>query len=376
VFGRHPIPQPGFMGVMSFFESIHLSRLGHDVDLLIPFSTADELTAFLTRHNIEALDDLAKYNGHFSIHPLLIGSQTPRHYDVIINQSYDPEDTVNWFNILRANCTILTKNFPKFVPSSYLVWHETVVSVMKTFDVVACALQDDVADMRSDPEFWAAYGKKVAYVPRGAEPSLLHPARKPGTRPTIGLEIPFLREDQNAIQHYVEPLRRLKSLLPDLRILTLGAYPHPDIESEHIFYGQFDKIYEHFFNEIWLYLIMDYRKSSVHVSAPVQKLHPLDWSARAIYEVQNIEAQMAGSVIIGHPDNIIDELVALGSSCLLYNDYDDAEEITSLLRGAIANFPMMSIESRKWAVSNFTWSNCMKKWATALEFALANKGRF
>jgi glycosyltransferase involved in cell wall biosynthesis len=228
--------------------------------------------------------------------------------------------------------------------------------------------------MRSDREFWATYGHKVAYVPRGAEPSLLHPARKPGTRPTIGLEVPFLREDRNAIAHYVEPLRRLKALIPDMRILTLGEYPHPEIDSEHIFYGRFDEIYDRFFNEIWLYLIMDYRKSSVHVSAPVQMLHPRDWSARAIYEVQNIEAQMAGSVIIGHADNIIDELVSLGSSCLLYRKYDDPDEITNLLRGAIANFPMLSIESRKWALQNFTWSQCMNKWSAALEFALATKG--
>jgi glycosyltransferase involved in cell wall biosynthesis len=373
IFGRHPVPQPGFMGVMSLFEAIHFSRMGHYVELLIPFADNDSYMQFLKTNNLKNLNSLTKLHGHFSILPLLKHSSTPRNYDVIIFQSYDPSDVDDYFQQLRSQCTIITKNFPKFVPSAEFVWHESVESTLKTFDLVACALKDDVAEMRSDIEFWSTYSHKIAYVPRGAEPSLLHPARKLGSRPTIGIEIPLLVENMEAIQHYVEPIRRLQADNPELRVLTLGRFPHPEIKSEHIFYGQFDMIYEKFFNEIWLHLIMDYRKSSVHVSAPVQKLHPRDWSARAIYEVQNIEAQMAGCVIIGHVDNVILELVNLGTSCLLYKDYNDGDEIFSIMSAALEHFPRLSIESRRWAVENFTWESCMQKWADALRLVLSTR---
>jgi glycosyltransferase involved in cell wall biosynthesis len=386
IFGRHPIPQPGFMGVMSLFEAIYLSRQGHEVELLLPFPDPAALAGFLGTHGLSGLDRLEQYNGCFAVRALFAGEALERRYDAIIYQSYDAADFVTHFPALRQAARILTKNFPKFVPSARHAFHETVVSSFRTFDVVACALRDDVVEMQTNARFWDRHGAQVAYVPRGADPVMLHPGRKPGGRPTIGLEIPFTADGRAAIGFYVEPIRRLREQVPGLRVLTLGAEPHPEIESEHVPFGRFDTIYEEFFNEVWLYLIMDYALSPVHVTAPVQRLHPGSgpgdgsasrlgggsggWSARAIYEVQNIEAQMAGAVIVGHPRNTIPELLQPGATALHFRNYDDAAALTALMRAGIDDFAAMSRCARRWAVENFTWEHCMALWSDALSQAV------
>ena len=381
IFGRHPIPQPGFMGVMSLFEAIYLSRQGHEVELLLPFPDPAALASFLRVHGLDGLDSLEQYNGCFSVRPLFAGAALERRYDAIIYQSYEAADFLTHFPALRRAARILTKNFPKFVPSARHAFHETVVSSFRTFDVVACALRDDIVEMQTNSRFWDSHGAQVAYVPRGADPVMLHPGRKLGARPTIGLEIPFTADGRAAIGFYVEPIRRLRAQVPGLRVLTLGAEPHPGIESEHVPFGRFDTIYEEFFNEIWLYLIMDYALSPVHVTAPVQQLHPGHeaagrlggsggWGARAIYEVQNIEAQMAGAVIVGHPRNTIPELLQPGATALHFRDYDDAAALAALMRAGLDDFAAMSRCARAWAVGNFTWERCMALWSDALSRAV------
>ena len=359
---------------MSLFEAIYLSRQGHRVTLILPFKNPEALNAFLVSHNLASLDSLDRYHGYFLIIPLFCGVELAEKYDVMIYQSYEWEDHETYFGALRRSTTIITKNFPKFVPGTRLAMHETVESSCKEFDLVACALQDDVDELRANPEFWTRYGSQITYVPRGADPNLLHPGRKLGGQPTIALEIPFTEEGRPAIDFYVEPLRLVQAAMPDVQILTLGAQPHPQIQSKHVLYGRFDEIYERVFNEAWLYLIMDYRLSSVHVKAPVQQLHPADWSARAIYEVQNIEAQMAGSIIISHPSNTIPELLRVGASAFYFCDYNNAQQIAQLVQTAIINFPALSVHARDFALANFTWESCMARWAVAMEAAVS-RGR-
>lgn len=373
VFGRHPIPQPGFMGVMSLFEAVYMSRQGHDVDIIIPFSSDSVYKEFMARYQLADLNELEKLDSSFRIVALLAGDELKNYYDCIIYQSYEARDFDVYYRPLRNSTKMITKNFPKFVPSHKHALHETVESSFKVFDLVACALRDDVADLRMNREFWKKYGTQVTYVPRGADPHLLHPGGKLGSPPTIGLEIPFQAEASAAIDFYIEPIRQLQAEMPALRVITLGNRPHPDIKSEHVYFGRFDNIYKRFFNEVWLYLIMDYRKSPAHVSAPVQRLHPRSWSARAVYEVQNIEAQMAGAILLGHPDNIIPELVQPGSTALYIKDYGNTQHVAGQMRAALDNFTTLSIASRKWALDNFTWEHCMDLWSAAIAETLTRK---
>lgn len=368
IFGRHPVPQPGFMGVMSLFEAKHFTLLQNDVDLLIPFESEEQYAKLLSSTRIRSLDDLPKFNAGFRIVPVFAGGAFPGHYDAIIYQSYDVRDWERYTKAIRRSCTILTKNFPKFVPGTANAWHPSVENQFKAFDLVACSLLSDVQELQGDPKFWQTYGGKLVYVPRGADPAMLHPGRKVGGRPTIGIEAPP-GGSFDAVAHYAPALRILRERIPELRVLALGS-PIPEISDEVVPFARFDRVYERFFNEVWILLIMNYGLSSAHVRATVQSLHPDGWTARAIYEVQNVEAQMAGAALFGHPANLIDELLDPGSSGFYYMDYQDPADIAARLQEIIANYPAIRSKARHWARCNFTWHDCIRRWNDAIKAAL------
>jgi glycosyltransferase involved in cell wall biosynthesis len=374
IFGRHPVPQPGFMGVMSLFEAKYFARLHNEVELLIPFRSEAELNELLAATRIDSLNQLPKFDADFKIVPVFVGEQLGRdRYDAIVYQSYDAEDWNNFHPALRRHCSILTKNFPKFVPGTANVWHPDVEHQFNAFDLVACALRSDIEELQGDPSFWRRYGHKAAYVPRGADPTLLHPARKYGGPPTIGIDMPPRDAGVAAVQHYVDAIHLLRQRVPDLRVLTLGQ-PIPDIAGECLPYDRFDRIYDRFFNEIWILLTMNYARSPSHVLADVQAMHPDGWKGRALYEVQNVEAQMAGAALFGHPANLIDELMQPGSTGFTYPDYNDAQDIADRLFDIISNYDTVRGNARRWAESNFSWPDCIKLWHDALEAALRDTG--
>jgi glycosyltransferase involved in cell wall biosynthesis len=370
IFGRHPVPQPGFMGVMSLFEAKYFARLHNEVELLIPFHTEADLDKLLAANDVDSLNQLPKFDANFEIVPVFVGRPLGRdRYDAIVYQSYDAEDWANFHPALRRHCRILTKSFPKFVPGTANVWHPDVEHQFKAFDLVACALRSDIEELQGDTDFWRKYGHKAAYVPRGADPTLLHPARKYGGRPTIGIDMPPCDAGIAAIQHYEDAIHLLRQRVPDLRVLTLGQ-AIPDIGSECVSYGRFDHIYDRFFNEIWILLTMNYARSPNHVLADVQAMHPDGWKGRALYELQNVEAQMAGAVLFGHPANLIDELMQTGSTGFTYPDYNDAQDISDRLFDIISDYDTARGNARRWAERNFSWPHCIKLWHDALEAAL------
>jgi len=374
IFGRHPVPQPGFMGVMSLFEAKNFACLDADVELLIPFRNERDLNELLAANRIDTLNQLPKFGARFEIVPVFAGEKLGRdRYDVIVYQSYDANDWADFHSVLRHHCSVLTKNFPKFVPGTANVWHRDVEDQFKTFDLVACALRSDIEELQGDPAFWRKYGHKAAYVPRGADPILLHPARKYGGRPTIGIDMPSRDAGVAAVQHYVDAIQLLRQRVPELRVLTLGQ-AIPDIASECVSYGRFDHVYDQFFNEIWILLTMDYARSPNHVLAEVQAIHPDGWKGRALYELQNVEAQMAGAVLFGHPSNLIDELMRRGSTGFTYPDYNDAQDISDRLFDIISNYDVIRGNARRWAESNFSWPHCIKLWHDALEATLQDSG--
>jgi tetratricopeptide (TPR) repeat protein len=372
VFGRHPVPQPGFMGVMSLFEAKHFAILQNEVELLIPFQSEAELNELLAANHIASLNDLPKFDSHFEIVPVFAGAAVARdRYDAIIYQSYDAGDWTNFHGALRRHCNVLTKNFPKFVPGSANAWHPSVEHQFRAFDVVACALRSDIEELQGNPQFWRRYGHKVAYVPRGADPVLLHPARKSGGPPTIGIDMPARDAGIDAVQHYAEAIRLVRQRIPALRVITLG-HALPGIIGECVPLGRFDRIYDRFFNEIWVLLTMNYALSQPHVRASVQAMHPDGWKGRALYELQNVEAQMAGAALFGHPTNLIDELMQPDKTGFYYPDYADAPDIAERLYSIICNYDTIRDNARRWAMSRFSWPDCISLWNDALHAAVSD----
>ena len=362
IFGQHPIPQGGFNGVMSLFEAIYFSRLGYDVTLAIPFKDKDEYQELLQRNKIQSLNNLNKFNGRFEITPIFPDGENFNQCDVLIYQSYNQSHWQMFWGMCCKRSRLRTKNFPKFVTSPYDLNLGHVIGQFSQFHVVACALKEDVDMLDSDPNFKKQFQDSYAYVPRGASAEMLHPGYKAGLPPTIGLDMPN-NEGVDAVKQYLEALERLRGDFPTLRVLTLGREL---MGAEKIPYGRFDHIYENFFNNIHAYLSINYEHSPSHLNARVQK-EVYDWRKKAIYEVQNIEAQMSGAVLVGHRDNLISELYSPGISGFNYRDYDNSENIYQLLKYIIQNRICLGNEARKFALKNFEWGNAIGKWSEAIQ---------
>ena len=364
IFGRHPIPQGGFNGVMSLFEAIEFSRLGYDTTLLLPFLDHASFEDFLKQHKLASLNELSRFDGHFAIVPVFPDGENFEPCDVLVYQSYFPDDWHNFGALCRKKARIMTKNFPKFVPSPQHAFAPGVVGQFKQFDLVACALREDVAFLSSNLAFASEFGGRFIYSPRGASPQLLHPGYKPGLVPTIGLDVPNT-PDMTAIQHYFEPIERLKHDYPDLRVLSIGReIPVPG--AVKIPFGRFDRIFDRFFNQIHAYCTINYEHSPQHTQAEVQR-QSADWRRKAIYEVQNIESQMSGACLIGHRDNLIAELYEPGLTGFNFAAFDNPTEIYRVLKYALDHRGSINAGARRFAVANFAWSHCIRLWSDGIQ---------
>jgi hypothetical protein len=322
-----------------------------------------EHTEFLRKHKIGSLDDLDRFGGNFAIVPVFPDGENFEQSDVLVYQSYFPQDWEKYGDLCRQQSRILTKNFPKFVPSADSIYEGHVAGQFKQFDLVACALREDFQLLSSHPQFMREHPDAFIYAPRGASPVLLHPGYKAGLQPTIGLDVP-VNPGVEAIEHYFDPILRLKKEMNDLIVVSIGR-DIPVLGAKCIPFGRFDTIYEKFFNRIHVYCTINYEFSPAHLQARVQK-EATEWRRKAIYEVQNIEAQMSGAVLFGHRDNIIDELYQPGSTGLNFSDFKDPDEIYRGLKYAIDCRARLGRNARQFAEENFAWQHCIKLWSDGI----------
>lgn len=363
IFGKHPVPQGGFNGVMSIFEAIGFGRSGFEVTLAIPFENEQEHALLLEKHRVSSLDEFPKFGAKFKIVPVFPDGTNFDQTDVLVYQSYFPKDHELFWGLCQERGRLLTKNFPKFVTNSESLREGHIVGQFKQFDLIACALREDVALLDGDTTFAREFAGAYAYVPRGASPEMLHPGFKAGLPPTIGMDTPNNNEPES-VQHYFEAIERLRRDYPDLRVLSVGR-EIPGANAEKVPFGRFDGIYERFFNQIHTYLTINYEHSPQHLQARVQQ-EVASWRRKAIYEVQNIEAQMSGAPLVGHRDNIIAELYIPGKTGFNFQDFDDAEAIYKTIKFTLDNHGELSRASRDFAVRNFSWDRCIELWSKAI----------
>jgi hypothetical protein len=347
---------------MSLFEAIEFSRLGYDTELLLPFEDHQSYAEFLKKNGISSLDDLSRFGGRFSITPVFPDGENFRQCDVLVYQSYTDQDWARFSELCRKHARVMTKSFPKFVASPDLDHH--VQNQFRFFDVLACALREDCAILSSVQGLRDAYPDSFAYVPRGASPELLHAGYKASLPPTIGVDAPN-KPVIEPLQHYVGPIKRLRRDYPELQVISIGREVR-ELDSSKVPYGRFDRLYEQFFNKIHVYCTINYGLSPDHTRASVQQIAP-GWAAKAIYEVQNIEAQMSGAILVGHRDNLIPELYIPGITGLNFSSFSDEENIYRTLKAALQNWQGMVANLRRFSEDNFSWSHCVKLWSDAIQ---------
>ena len=369
IFGKHPAAKGGFEGVMSFYESYWLSNFGHNVDLVMPFASRQEYFDLLRDHGVNDLNSFVKFNSNFNVLPIFKGERFPAMYDFGIWQSYTPWEHEEFLPRFRESCLFTTKNYPKFIPNENFREDQKVMNQFKAFDLVSVALLDDFNIIKNDTEFYEQYRYNVCYTPRGADPRILNPSKK-NLRPMIGIDAPTGR-DIRSVKHIIESLRIVKEKIPDLEIVSLNRR-YDILNSVKIPHGNFLKFYDNFINPIWIYMVINYEYSPSHVKARVQKENP-KWSKKGIYEIQNIEVQMAGGCIVAHSDNIIDELYLKNKTGFNFDDYEDYENIAELIMKLIDNHERIKKDSREFAYNNFNWEYCIKRWEEAMIKMVENK---
>lgn len=363
IFGKHPVPQPGFEGVMSLYEAKWFSEFGHAVDLLIPFESLTHLNELCTAKQLRDFDSLEKLGSNFRIKPILPGDlrRMPA-YDVGIWQSYTPGESELFGKEFKQRCHILSKNFPKLVGNEKYIHNSSVTNQFKAFDHLAFALMEDVQTLKLNDSFFTEHEWQVSYVPRGADPELLNTEHK-SPQPCLGFDAP-VGSDPRATQHIADTIALLKDRVPDLRVLSLNK-DYENIETEKIPFGDFRFFYHNFMNPLWVYMTINYRYSPSHLVA-AQRLENPEWNYKAIYEVQNVECQMAGVPLVGHPCNIIAELYEKGRTGFEFDDFENTEEIASIIERIFNNYDQYAKACRDFAIRNHSWEVCIKKWEQGL----------
>lgn len=363
IIGHHPALHRGFCGVMTLYEALHLGRAGHDVQVVIPYPNQKEMDIDTRRDGFSGLKNLLNYDPPFDIRPIILSDDFKLRYtDVKIWQVTTVANNTNLHRLSRENCNVLTKNFPKFVPGLPVQLPNYVKSIFGSFDLVANSLKEDYHAIWSYREFALQNQHRFAYVPRGANPELLHDSIKSPV-PTIAIDTPNT-PDHAGIEHLFEPIRRLREQYIDLKIMSLGGPDLPFDIAENMRSMLPAKLYENFFNPSWIYCVIDYSQSSPHIRGDI---HSIDrtWDSKAIYEVQTIEAQMAGCIIAGYKKNIIPELVDSNNS-LLWSDFATIDEIAESLHFALMNRERLGHSTREWARRKFDWKNSINSWEHAL----------
>lgn len=364
IIGRHPTIQPGFCGVMSLYEATHLGELGHDVRIVIPFRNAEEMRAMLKFGGVARIEDLMPEDANFDIQTVLLdGDVKLREVDVSIWQSTSTEDWSILYPLCKANGKVITKNFPKTVPGLPAPLPRSVVNQFSAFDLVAFALKEDFQSLWQYREFAQQNQHKFTYVYRGADPVILNNNQK-SPSPVIAVDTPNTN-DNIGIEHLLNPFERLKEKYKDLEIISLGGRDIPLNFSKRLSYMPYSEMYRKFLNPSWIYCVVDYSQSPAHIKGDIHN-YDRSWDAKAIYEVQTVEAQMAGCIIAGYRKNVIPELVDPNSS-LLWGDFATEDEITDHLDKAISQGrEALSSKVRARAEFSFSWKGSVKNWEHAM----------
>lgn len=363
IAGLHPLIQPGFCGVMSLFEAKWLSSWGHEVVLYIPFQEKAELKHILKAHKLRSLNDLPRAGGAFSIEPIFLDNPSDiAECDVLIWQLTSHEVWDTYLKRMASKARILTKNFPKLVsPRS---GEEAVRNTFKAFDFVALALKEDEAAIRNFGSSEIA-DHQYRFVGRGADPDLFNVNEKSPV-PFIAVDVPNTLDDC-AIEHFFEPVERLRKEYPDLKVVSLGR--EIGIEgAECLPFMPYDEMARKFINPAWLYCVIDYAQSAPHVRGSIHKQEQT-WKCKAIYEVQNVEAQMAGAVLCGYHQNIVDELVDRELSAT-FEFPADADTVFQRMKWAIDNNLSLREKVRGRVENMHDWQACIARWEAGLQHLL------
>ncbi len=360
IVGRHPSLEYGFNGVMSLNWLRGFFEHGCQVELLLPQLHLNNPTNLLARglNFFGRLDKLPRWGCDFDIRPISHGSDISKNTDVVVWQSYRPEEH-SILKDIKKNGFFVTKNVPRAFAGNAAGDLRKSNNLRSEFNLVAFSLMSDFQEaIKIAPE-----SNQFAYVPRGFDTLMLDGLKRDNI-PTIGFDKAVKAEDggARAMSHIIQTAKSLNSLFPEIRYLSIRERVK-EINSQRIPGLNFSDFYAQFVNRLWVYMPIDFMYS-VHKKGLVVNAQG-ETRYLGLYENQIVEVQLAGGLIVARRGDIPEELIMLPDVSIV-DSYDDIDAIVEIVAGHINNFQLRSETTQNKSIRNHSYSHSARLYLDAI----------
>jgi len=357
ILGHHPDLFPGFNALMTANLAYGFARAGLEVTVLLPETKSHPQLSRMESQSL-SVHNLDRFGAHVEFRVVTPHENLGR-FDLGIWQSYFADDE-EFFPTFRDAVHVIAKNFPRLLTGDRDRDLNMLSGTANRFDVVGLALKADRAIAESMADAIPDAVARSIYMPRGFRSDWFDPPRTSGP-PVFGVE-KGVDTDSSEHAYLIPVMKRLRSEFG--RIDVIGARLNdPALTTSTLGLLPAKEFYAQFLSPLWGYLMIDVNQSRQSMNAVTvagKNVYP------GLYENQVVEAQFAGSAVVGHEDALPDELVASSKTGLRFNNFGDTAAIFDFLAAVIENRSEVAREAMEWSKANHSISNMVRPLLNAL----------
>ncbi|TVU71285.1 hypothetical protein [Cobetia crustatorum] len=351
IVGRHPNLEKGFNSVMSMLWVRGLSRFANKIILYLPISETHDPIELLLKQGFSDLDSLPRWGLNFEIKPIANADEIDNSIDVVIWQSYRPQEESLRKNIRKLGF-FMVKNPPRLFSGDIDRDKKKADALCKEYDFIFASLQQDIIDISQiDCDH-----NKFAYLPRGFDVEALSPNKS--DNPTIGFDKAVKGQEfgLKSIDHIVKAGEALLHQDAKVQFLSLRDSIQ-SLNSKRIPLLGYPDFYNQFINKLWVYMPIDF-DYSVHAKGKVYANNQHRYIG--LYENQIIEAQLSGALILSRRYDIPEELIMLPAESQV-EDYSKDIDILEKLVAHLENFSERSMLTMEMSRSKHDYLSTTSK---------------
>jgi hypothetical protein len=342
IVGIHPpVANVGFNFAMTIYAAKWLAEFGHEV------------TVYLTRFD-EAVADRPNLNmespyGNFMVR---LYEDNVGVDDVIIWQRRDPRIYQALFPVCGKESAV-AKNFATLHREK----DEHIRAQLDAFDMAMLALKSDFYYLQ---QHYEGVGK-FCYAPRGADPELLYPEKPKVFTILVDNAVP---EAEYKVFEGIRMFKR-KTGIP-VRVLHNERHgPYTDVITDSTGVRSLFGYYE-ILRGVHVYATIEYaldgKKETLHMFREDER--PL-MERRRLYELTNVEAQMAGAFVVGFRGGLIENIHLHGVTAFEARE-DTPESYANAIIAAYEASVRSPEKPREFALKYYSWENCIRLWEKGL----------
>lgn len=351
IVGRHPDLEKGFNGVMSMLWIKGLARFCNSITLYLPISETHKPYELLKKNNFDSFDGLNHWDTNFDIQPISSALEVKNDTDVIIWQSYRPQEE-ELRKEIRSRGFFMVKNPPRLFSGIAEKDEVKAKGLNREYDLILTSLNQDIRDLSNVSH----NNDKFIYLPRGFDVKKLS-CKKP-ENPTIGFDKAVKGSEfgTKSIDHIIESGIALLNEYPQINFLSLRDSIER-LKSKRIPLLGYPEFYNEFINKLWIYMPINF-DYSVHKKGKV--FNDIQHRYIGLYENQIIETQISGGLIMSRNHDIPEELIMLPEESQ-FKDYNDTNIIKEKLLEHIMNFDERSEKTKKMAIEKHDYLKTTEK---------------